>query len=58
MLELLPDIAPQERAGQAALILAALAHDLPESECAKLTASVLAVMAAASALRGIAGLMG
>ncbi|MAU95184.1 MAG: double-strand break repair helicase AddA [Fulvimarina sp.] len=45
MLELLPDIAPEERAGQAQLILAALAHDLPESECAKLTASVLAVMA-------------
>ena len=44
MLELLPDVAPAERGEAARLILSALAHDLPASECRSLTDSALAVM--------------
>ncbi|MBP0617840.1 double-strand break repair helicase AddA [Jiella mangrovi] len=44
MLELLPDVVPAERFGQAQKILAALAHDLPAAEAEKLTQSVLDVM--------------
>ncbi|TFF19110.1 double-strand break repair helicase AddA [Jiella endophytica] len=44
MLELLPDVAVDERPETARRILAALAHDLPPAECERLTASVLAVL--------------
>jgi len=45
MLEVLPGVTPEDRETVAGDVLAALAHDLPESECRHLTASVLAVMA-------------